>query len=257
MPRFIVRDAPFSIFVNGANGVANNALSCANSASLNPTAAATIEAWLTPVGDRKTFVIFDNSESGVTTAYFVLVNANGSISSFSTIGGVSRNIAGTSLRVRWNEPNFFQWTYTGSAVNMFLNGSQFTEQITGISGALGTNTGRMRMGSYFSGGSGLTMLGFLYKPRVYSVGCTLAEHQARYYSDQTSAALQAGLVLNPDFSTGSGGTITDLSGFGNTITIGASTSWNSINRPFANRTAASGRVEASGRVAASGRVVIT
>lgn len=256
MARIALRSTPNSVYVNGTDGAAPNALSCANSSSLNPTAAVTIEAWFKPMGMPKAFVLFDNSQAGATNSYFLLVNANSSSSWFSTISGTGRNVSNANSRpVRWNGWNFFQATYTGSAIRIFLNGSQFTEEITGISGSLGTNTGILRIGAYYTGGSSLTFRGLVYRPRIYNVGCTLAEHQDRYYREITSTALSAGLVLDPDFTAGSGSTITDLSGSGNTITINASASWNSVDRPFLARTTASSRTLAAARTLASSRTL--
>lgn len=249
MPRFRIRDTPFTTLVNGVDGAALNALSCANSASLNPTGAVTIEGWFIPIGTPKASVLIDNSQAGATFSYLLSMDANGRLSWFSTIGGTSRNIvAASSKTLKWNEKNFVQATYTGSAVHLFINGEQLTEQITGISGTLGVNTGPLRIGSYFTGATGLTFHGFIYRPRVYNVGITLAEHQDMYYNDTMSPAMAAGVVLDPDYTTGSGSTKTDLSGNNNTITIGASASWSTGGRPFASRSAESGRTAPTGRL---------
>lgn len=249
MPRFRIRDTPFTTLVNGVDGAALNALSCANSASLNPTAAVTIEGWFIPIGAPKSGVLIDNSQAGATFSYFLSMDAFGRLSWFSVIGGTNRNIVGASSKsLKWNEPNFVQATYTGSAVRLFINGEQLTEEITGISGTLGVNTGPLRIGSYFTGATGLTFHGFIYRPRVYNVGITLAEHRDMYFNDTMSPAMAAGVVLNPNYTTGSGGTITDLSGNNNTITIGASASWSTSGRPFASRSAESGRVAPTGEL---------
>jgi len=172
---------------------------------------------------------------GTTDSYFVSGDASGRISWFTTVGGVARNlISSGSLRVKWNEWNFFSGTYTGSAVYLYLNGAKFTEEITGISGALGVNTGILRIGAYFSGALGITFFGELYRPRIYNVGMTLAEHRDRMFSDITSPALQAGLVLDAAMTEGAGSTVTDLSGLGNHATMGASASWTS-DSPFKAR----------------------
>lgn len=232
MSRLYIRSTPYSILSTGADG--SVALQAANHASLSP-ANVCLEIWFRPTGPRKACVLFDNSLAGVTNSYFLFCDAAGQLNWFSTIGGIARNLTNmNSRRVRWDEWNLTHASYNGSALNFFLNGGQLTEQTTGISGALGTNSGVLRIGSYFSGGSGIGIKGGIYKPRIYNVGCTLAEHQNRYYNNITSAALQAGLVLDPDMTLGSG-TITDLSGNGNTLTIGANSAWSSIDTPFKAR----------------------
>lgn len=237
MPRHVVRDIPYSVYLDGSNGSAGNALSCAFSATLNPTAAVTYEVWLNPQGARKAFVLMDNSVAGVTTSPLIIIGSNGSISWYSTINGTTRNIANaTSKLVNWGEQNMLTATYTGSAVNLLVNGEKLTEEITGLSGAIGANTGSLRWGAYFSGGSALTMQGYLYRPRLYAAGCTLAEHRARYFSNVTSSALQAALRLDCAMTEGSGSTIADISGNGNTTTLGASASWSTVS-PGKNRSA--------------------
>jgi len=233
--RFVIRDIPYSTYINGVDGAAPNALSFANSPSLNPTAAVAVEIWFKPIGTPKSYRLFDNSQAGTTDSYFVSGDANGRISWFTTIGGVARNLVNSgSLRVKWNEWNCFCGTYTGSAVYLYLNGQKFTEEITGISGTLGVNTGILRVGAYFSGALGITFLGNVYRPRIYAAGMTLAEHQDRYYRNITSPALQAALALDCAMAEGSGSTIADLSGNGNTGTLNASASWAS-NTPFKAR----------------------
>lgn len=256
MPRFISRNTSSSILVNGVSATAPNTLSCANAASLNPTAAVTLECWFMPRFTRASFVLFDNSTIGTTNSYLVLIDSAGRTSFFSTIGGAASNISNaTSLRVAWNAWNFMHVTYTGAVVNMFLNGSQFTEQLS-RTGAMGTNSGILRIGAYFTGGDSLTLNGYIYKPRIYNVGITLADHQNRYYKDFTSTAMAAGLVLDPSF-TGSGATIADLSGNNNTITINSSASWTTLERPFVSRSQTTTRTQPSGRTQTSGRSAVS
>lgn len=257
MPRFQVRNAPYSIYVNGVDGAPGNALSCPNSASLNPTAAYTVETWFKPVGPQKAFILTDNSNSGTTNSVAVIVGSDRKMNWYSTINGIARNIASAGSRiVAWGEWNLFSGTFTGAAINLFLNGQQYTEQITGLSGALGTNPGPFRIGAFFSGGASLTFQGFLWRTRVYAAGMTLAEHQSRYYSNVTSSALQSALRLDAAMTEGSGSTTADASGNGNTLTLGASASW-STDTPFKLRTIASARTLAAPRTLAGPRTLVT
>jgi hypothetical protein len=231
---FIQRNANAAILANGADGAAGNILSIPFSATLNPTAAVTVEIWFRPTA-LKAGILFDNSTVGLTNSYFLSMGANGSMSWFSTIGGLSKNIVGTAKKAKFFEWNCVSATYNGSAVLIFLNGSQLAETLA-ASGALGTNSGPLRIGAYFSGGISATFQGNLSQPRVYAAGCTLAEHQDRYYRSITSTALQAGLVLDLNTQLGAGSTVTDLSGLGNHATMGASASWTS-DSPFKSRKA--------------------
>lgn len=232
--RFIQRNANAAILANGADGAAGNILSVPFSATLNPTAAVTLEIWFRPTA-LKAGILFDNSTVGTTNSYFLSMGADGSMNWFSTIGGLSKTIVGTAKKAKFFEWNCVSATYNGSAVLIFLNGSQLAETLA-VSGALGTNSGPLRIGAYYSGGISATFLGNLSQPRVYAAGCTLAEHQDRYFRGITSAALQAALVLDLDTQLGAGSTVTDLSGLGNHATMGASASWTS-DVPFKARKA--------------------
>lgn len=257
MPRRLDKNLPYSIYINGTDGAANNALSCAFSASLNPTAACTVSTFFFPVGPRKAFVLADNSLAGTTNSYWIRVNANGSTDYFCTIGGVAKNITGaTSVRVKWNEWNLLEWTFSGTAINMFLNGSQLTEQFTGLSGALGTNTGETRFGAYYSGGLSLTMLGYLYKPQVLNTSIVLADHVRHWSNFAYSSSFAANVKLDPAMTEGSGSTTADLSGNSNTMTLGASASWSTFS-PSKARTTITNRTDIGVDVAASGEITVT
>lgn len=231
-----VRDYPYSIYVDGSNGDPGNALSAANSASLNPTAAVTFRSWFMPVGTPKAFVLMDNSDAGATLAPTIIIGSGGSVSWYSTVNGVARNVVNaTSRLVRWGRPNMLDATFTGSAIRLFLNGGQLTEEITGLSGSIGTNTGTFRIGAYVSGGAGLTFQGYLSRQWLFASGVTLSDHLAGYYDDSMSTTLQASTRLAALMSEGSGSTTADSSGNGNTLTLGASASWSTVT-PFRPRT---------------------
>jgi hypothetical protein len=240
---FIQRNANASVLVNGVDGAAGNALSIANNASLSPTAAVTLELWFRPITQRA-MILFDNSTSGTTNSYFLSMGADGNLSWFSTIGGIAKNIVGTVTKAKFNEWNMVSATYDGSAIRFFLNGSQLAETLA-ATGSLGTNSGPLRIGAYYSGGISATFHGSLSSPRVYAAGCTLAEHQDRYYRGITSAALQAALVLDLNTERGASSTSNDLSGLGNNATLGASASWTS-DSPFKARKLINGNMVKNG-----------
>lgn len=231
--RFIQRNANAAILANGANGAAGNILSIANNASLNPTAAVTVDIWHRP-RSLKAAILFDNSTGGVTNSYFVGIGADLSLLWYSTIGGLAKNITTTTSKLKLNEWNFITATYDGANIYLFANGAQFGT--LAATGSLGTNSGSLFIGAYYTGSAGFTVDGALYNPRIYSAGCTLAEHQDRYYNGITSTALQAALELDLDTNRGAGTTVLDLSGNGNTATLGAGASW-SGDVPFKSRKA--------------------
>ncbi len=146
MPRFTLRDIPYSIRISGADGAVP--ITVANAANLDPKASVYCSVWVYPVSTPKEFVLFDKTQSGATNSYFVSVGADGSPKWFSTIGGIVRNLSanGKSKRVIWNRWNLLEAGYDGSAVKIFLNGEQLSETITGISGALGVTTQDLRIG---------------------------------------------------------------------------------------------------------------
>lgn len=244
--RFKIRNVPYAI---KATGPADGGISIVNHASLNPTSAVTIEIWFyVEEFNLGTNILFDNSTSGATYSYYLDFTNQGRIRWYSVINGSSQTITGTTTRVVTRRWNFITATYTGSAVYLYLNGVKLAEEITGLSGALGTNSEVLRIGYAYNSSSFYSLIGNFYRPRVYNVGCTLAEHQDRYYNDETSTALQAGLVLDLAMTEGTGSSIADSSGLSNTGTLRSPSTWDSANVPFKSRSNESGRVAASGRV---------
>lgn len=242
--RFITRNQNAAIVANGVNGSAGNILQIANSPSLNPTAAVTVEIWCRPAS-LKAGSLFDNSQAGATNSYTVYMGAALELLWFSSIGGSSKNILTTASRLKLYEWNFVTATYDGSNIILMANGTTFAT--LAATGALGTNSGPLQIGAAWNGGSSVTFDGQFSMPRIYAAGCTLAEHQDRYYRGITSASLQAALKLDLDTSVGSGTNVPDLSGQGNNGTLGSGGSWTSTIVPFKSRQAASGRTATSGR----------
>jgi len=234
MPRFTLRDIPYSIRISGADGAVP--ITVANAANLNPTDSVCCSAWLYPVGVPKEFVVWDKSQNGATNSYFVSVGADGSPKWFSIIGGVVRNLATSakSRRVIWNQWNLLEAGYDGSAIKLFLNGEELTETITGISGTMGVTTQDLRIGGYFTGATGLTFNGYIYRPILNTTLPTLAEHQNRYYNGIMSDAFIAGTLLDLRMTEGSGSTLADGSQYATNGTLGSLgtiTTWNSSYAP--------------------------
>lgn len=235
--KLVIRPTPFSI-----DGIASatSGLAIPNNAALNPTTAVTISCWFRMSQfNSVTNTLFDNSQAGTTNSYY-LDYADG-FRWFSLIGGISRNITTTTTKVVRGEWNFITATYTGSAVFLYLNGVKLAEEITGISGALGTNSGQLCLMRSWNALAGFAMIGQTYRHRIFNVGCTLTEHQNMYYLDRLSTALQAGKVLDLAMTEGSGSTIADVSTTVTAATIGAASSWNSTYTPFKPRQLAPSR----------------
>lgn len=238
--RVALRSTPYSIV-----GVASatSGLTIPNNAALNPTAAVTLMLWFRfSAKNSSTSSMFDNSQAGVTNSYFFdyLNDATG-FRWYSTIGGIARNITTTTKRLDLNTWHFVTATYTGSAVYLYLDGVKLAEEITGISGALGTNVNQLCLLRSAAGAANAAMMGTFYRPMIFNVGCTLAEHQDVFYNNKFSAALSAGKVLDLAMTEGSGSTIADTSPTGATATIGGASSWSSALVPFKTRSAASTR----------------
>lgn len=245
MPRFKQRTNPYSVDYATAAGVL-----VANSSSLNPTDVVALEAWVRPQAAISS-IVFDNSQSGVTLSYFLSIDgANGRVSWFSTIGGVSRNIVNV-FSVKPGVWNFVGASYDGSVVNVYVNGS--TVSTLSTSGSLGVNTGQLRIGQYVN--AGVPSFGRLLLPRVYHRAYTLTDHQQRYYENRDDAVMRSGLVLEMLMTEGSGSSVADTSGQSNNGTFSRAVWF--ADTPFKDRSAVANRSSAASRSAASGRVLIT
>lgn len=236
--RFAVKNDVACVYVNGVDGVAGNAVSVPYNVLLSPTAEMTVEVEFTPYAG-KYFVLADNSTNGVTDSFLVSVLANGSLSFYSTIGGVTKNVLNTTKRVTWGERNVLSASYNGAKVQLFLNKGKIGE--VAATGSMGVNTGSLRFGAYYTGGIAGTLKGYLHVMRLYSKGCTLREHLLRYVKRKTSTRMSAAIILDLDTENISGTTIPDKSGNGFNATMGASASASSVVAFMPKRSRASGR----------------
>lgn len=226
MPRFATPEIPYSVSSTGADGAV--ALSVANAANLNPTTGICCSIWFFPTGTPKAFAAFDKSQSGATDSYFILILADGSPAWYSTINGVARNLsaAGKSKRIIWGQINLLELGYYNGVIEIFLNGERLTEEITGLSGSLGVTTQALRIGSYYSGSSGLNFEGIMYRPRLYSRMPTLAEHRRYWFNRQRNGDMESNyLLLDLAMTEGSGTNIDDASSYDTDATMGAIASW--------------------------------
>ena len=230
-PRVALRSSPYSI-TNVSSTTAG--LTIPNNAALNPTTAVTVAGWFyMSAKNTSANIMFDNSDTGTTGSYFFdYLNDSTGFRWYSTVRGIARNITTTAFRCVVGQWYFVTATYTGAAVYIYVNGVKLAEEITGISGALGTNSGQLCIGRSWNALANSSFVGNIYRPMIFNVGCTLQEHKDMYYANKFSAALTAGKVLDLAMTEGSGSTIADVSATGATATIGAADSWSADYTPF-------------------------
>lgn len=252
MPRNFIRDASYSIKSPGTSG---GCITIPNSASLNPTAAMSGEAWVYLRSYGNGVIIFDNTNGGVAASMDIHINTLGGLQWFCRINGIDRVIVNTAVKIPLHRWIHVAGTYTGSRIDLFIQGVQLAETLTGLSGDLGTNPSVFRIGQYFSGNA-YTLDGYIYRPRVYNRAVTASEMYDRCFYNRDDATINTGLVLDLKMLAGSGGTVLDYSGSNNNGTLQSGAAW-STQIPFANRIGSTSRVAMSGRVPQSGRIAIT
>lgn len=221
---------PFSMV-----GVASttSGLTVPNHASLNPTAAVTLIIRFRLSGPNTYHLLFDNSEVGATNSYYFDYYEGLGFRWYSVIGGVSRNITTTTYRI----PKDNAWhtaiaTFTGTQINIFVDGVKLPEEITGLSGALGVNTGVLRIGRTWNALAAGALTGYFHRPIICAAGCTLQEAKDFTFEGKLSSALQAARVLDIPTTEGSGTSPADASPYAHTVTMGAAMSWSSTIVPF-------------------------
>ena len=194
-----------------------------NAASLNPTDYVALEVWAKPVPGWD-LVLFDNSTSGFTDSYFLTITTDGSLSWYSTIGGVTKNIVAVGTKLSFNQWHFISATYDGSNITIMADGSIVST--LAATGTLGVNSGQLRIGQYFS--SGVPNQGWVAQPRIYHRNdYTINTHRARYYYGTDDANMRATLVLDMPMAEGGGAVVNDVSGLGNNGAF-ARAIWNSL-----------------------------
>jgi hypothetical protein len=233
-PRVAIQRTPYSMI--GAASTTSG-LTVPNHASLNPTAAVTVRIRFMKLGPNTYYSLFDNSQAGVTNSYFFDYYEGLGFRWYSVIGGLSRSIVGTTYRVPDGVWVDAVATYTGSAVYIYVNGVKLAEEITGISGALGTNSNQLCIGRTWNALAAGAARAAIHRPMIFNVGCTLQEAKDMTFENKFSTALAAGKVLDLQMTEGSGTSLADASATGATATMGAAMSWSSLVVPFYARSA--------------------
>ena len=191
--------------------VTNSGILVNNAASLNPTDYVVLEIWAKAVPNFN-LVLFDNSVSGVTLSYFLILAGDGSLSWYSTIGGIVRNIVGVGAKLSLNQWHFISATYDGANITIMADGNVIST--LAATGALGTNSGQLRIGTYYN--TGVPNQGWVTQPRIYHRNdYTINTHRARYYYGTDDANMRSTLVLDMPMAEGGGAVVNDVSGLGN------------------------------------------
>lgn len=206
----------------------------ANSPSLNPTDyfALEISALLhRGIG----CILVDNSSNGTTNSYFLSWDGI-SLSFYSAIGGIARNIISIhSPAFRLDDHNDISVFYNGAKIIVMANGVYITSLT--VTGTLGTNSGQLRIGQYFNGAVASRTVLSAY--RFYHTDqYTSKSHRMRVFENKEDPALTGTCMLNFNM-VGSGTTVPDLSGNGNNGTV-SGTTW-TTNVPGKARATATAR----------------
>jgi hypothetical protein len=230
MPSTAIRNNSYGILMStNTSGVIVN-----NSPSLNPTDyfALEISALLhRGIG----CILVDNSSNGTMNSYFLSWDGI-SLAFYSTIGGIARNI--TNIRspaFRLDDHNDISVFYNGAKIIVMANGVYITALT--VTGALGTNSGDLRIGQYYNGAVASRTVLSAY--RFYHTDqYTAKSHRMRVFENKEDPAITGTCMLNLGM-VGSGTTVPDLSGNGNNGTV-SGTTW-TTNVPGKARATASAR----------------
>jgi len=142
-------DMDTSISLNGSSQYATVA-----QGSWMDSATYTVEAWVRPTSLAHTLMIAaQDSGSGTNRRYQFLVNTNGSIAATAYIGSTGYTATSSAGVIATGTTYHAAWTFDGSNVRVFVNGTQVA--ITAASGSLNTTTVTtpLYIGGYISAGS--------------------------------------------------------------------------------------------------------
>jgi len=194
----------------------------ANSASLNPSSAVTVEAWF------KTSVVHDGA---IVWKPYGTYNPTYGFAYFgkayNTIEGRVVDSGGTLHGVSFAWTADGRWhhlalTYDGSTLKIYLDG--VLKSSASWSGSIASSTYAVRLGDretehmYFNG--------LIALPRIYSGALSLAEIHRNIRNPLNP--VRDGLVLFLPMIEGSGTTVRDFSGYGNNGTLYNGVSWREL-----------------------------
>ena len=149
------------------------------------------------------------------------------------IGGVNRSVT-TASNYSFNGWTFIAGVYDGSTLSIYQNESLSSS--AAYSGSIGTNAYSIRIGA---DNDGNCVNGLISSVSIYNKGLTAIEvlqnynaTRKKYYPDENIVTNGLILHIDPSKNTsypGTGNTIYDLSGFGNTGTLSAGLTFSSLN----------------------------
>ncbi len=206
-----IKNYPFSVDFSGVSG----GIIIPNAPSLNMTDFFALEKRVYVI-PGKAQIMVDNSQSGTTFSYYLALGVDGSMSFYSTIGGVSRNLVNIPAPTKPYAWNDYAVSYDGAKITLMCNGRIVTT--LACTGSLGVNSGVLRINQYWSGAFDLQGLDCL--TRIYHTNTfVLKDHQRTVNNKDPRSTLLSTAVLNLDYSAGTGTSVPDLSAFANNGTF--------------------------------------
>jgi hypothetical protein len=151
----------------------SNWVTVADSAALHLTTAMTLEAWVYPTAtstDWTAAVIKERGTTGLAYALYVTDGAAKPPAGYIDKSGTDYNATGTSV-LPLNSWSYLAATYNGSAVRLYLNGTQVASR--SVSGTMASSTSPLRIGGDSVWGE--YFKGLIDEVRVYNTAQTAAQ----------------------------------------------------------------------------------
>ena len=217
-----------SILFNGTS----DSISVPHSASLNPTAALTIEAWIkaTSFGTNlwDNYIVGKDDWNPTSAGYCLRCGAGGKLSfNLSSGGGAWKEVTSTTL-IPTNTWTHVAGTFDGTTLTIYINGVQ--SGTLSYSGAITPSLYGLDIGAVpYSSQGGRLFKGNIDQVEVWNVALTSV--QVNKYMHCPPAGTETGLVGFWNFEEGTGATVTDLTSNHNNGTIYTAT-WSTDVQPF-------------------------
>ena len=217
-----------SILFNGTT----DSISVPHSASLNPTAALTIEAWIKPnsFGTNlwDNYIVGKDDWSSGSSGYCLRCGAGGKLSfNLSSGSGAWKEVTSTTL-IATNTWTHVAGTFNGTTLTIYINGIQ--SGTLSYSGAINPSTYNLNIGSVpYKSSGGRLFNGNIDQVEVWNVALTSA--QVNQYMNCPPTGTETALVGFWNFEEGTGATVTDLTSNHNNGTIYTAT-WSTDVQPF-------------------------
>jgi len=193
-----------------------------NAPSLNPTAAITIEAWVScgasPAGNYRSIVRKEST-------YAFRFADTGYLQAFIWQGGVAKGSNIVPASVAWVPGRWVHWvfTYDGSYMRIFKNGVEAVSPLA-LTGAIDATTTDVGVGA--TGTGAYPFVGSIALPRIYNRALSLAEIHRNMRNPLNP--VRDGLVLWLPMIEGIGTSVRDFSGYGNNGTLYNGVGWREL-----------------------------